>query len=673
MTLTFRTKSILIILLVLSLPNTSLYAQLGKGWVEYFPGVREVQMENSVGYATYNKTDGVETFTLTANPSGTRQRCEARVDDDYNSGTRQFEGEVWIKKGSGGVSGNSGPNAAVCVHQVWQWLMIIVFNLENGDLRQHSNGKMITNAYERWIRITTIHDVEKHWAAVYIDSVKRWEGTVSGDDGGYNNGNFYHKYGIYNGAASNPEVKWRNTRYFKDGTAPGQKQSQNINFPALPVKKPSDPDFSPNAVASSGLTVLYTSSNPQVATIVNNNIHITGLGITTITAKQAGDATYNAAEVSQTLFVTNSGTTALPAPWTSNDIGSPALAGNTKHADGNFVLTGAGADVWSTTDEFHYVSQQLNGDGEIIARVNSVSNTNTNAKAGIMFRESNTANSPFAYITQRPDNQVQFDARQTSGTAAIHVSSLSGTTTGTKFLKLVRSGNTITGYYSTAASTGPWTLLGSSTITMTANIQTGIFVTSHNTTSLCTAIIDNVIVSNTAKQNQIITFPALPVKKMGDPDFAPGATASSNLPIKYASSNLMVATIANNNIHILGPGTSTITASQEGNNVYNAAANVSSTLTVTSATGNNPTLQQNYQLSIVKSSGKTIINYTVVSPENTEVAVFNTQGEKVLILVNHFHSEGKYSVNLNADALPKGMYLVKLTSKNFRIVKKLLF
>jgi hypothetical protein len=86
------------------------------------------------------------------------------------------------------------------------------------------------------------------------------------------------------------------------------------------------------------------------------------------------------------------------------------------------------------------------------------------------------------------------------------------------------------------------------------------------------------------KANQTITFGALPAKTFGDADFAPGATASSGLAVSYASSNTAVATIVGSNIHIVGVGTATITASQAGDTNYNAAPNVTQTLTVNKAT-----------------------------------------------------------------------------------------
>lgn len=83
-----------------------------------------------------------------------------------------------------------------------------------------------------------------------------------------------------------------------------------------------------------------------------------------------------------------------------------------------------------------------------------------------------------------------------------------------------------------------------------------------------------------AKASQTIVFNALAEKTTTDADFAPGATASSGLTVSYTSSNQSVATILNGNIHIVGAGTTTITASQAGNGNYNAASDVPQTLLV---------------------------------------------------------------------------------------------
>jgi hypothetical protein len=79
---------------------------------------------------------------------------------------------------------------------------------------------------------------------------------------------------------------------------------QTITFNALPAKTYGDANFSPGATASSGLSVVYTSSNEAVATIVSGQIKIVGVGSTTIHANQLGNSTYAAAvQVSQQLTV----------------------------------------------------------------------------------------------------------------------------------------------------------------------------------------------------------------------------------------------------------------------------------------------------------------------------------------------------------------------------------
>lgn len=91
------------------------------------------------------------------------------------------------------------------------------------------------------------------------------------------------------------------------GTADITKANQTIVFGALAPKTTADIDYSPGATSTTSGTnpITYVSSNPAVATIIGSNIHITGVGTTTITASQAGNANYFAAtDVAQSLTVT---------------------------------------------------------------------------------------------------------------------------------------------------------------------------------------------------------------------------------------------------------------------------------------------------------------------------------------------------------------------------------
>ena len=91
------------------------------------------------------------------------------------------------------------------------------------------------------------------------------------------------------------------------------------------------------------------------------------------------------------------------------------------------------------------------------------------------------------------------------------------------------------------------------------------------------------------KSVQSITFSALSAKTFGDAKFALGATATSGLPVEYTATPADILTFETdletgiNMATIVGAGTVTITAKQPGNQNYNAAPEVTQTLTVNKA------------------------------------------------------------------------------------------
>jgi CSLREA domain-containing protein len=89
------------------------------------------------------------------------------------------------------------------------------------------------------------------------------------------------------------------------------KQNQTISFAPLPNTTVADTPFTVSATASSGLTVTFTASGQ--CGISGNLVTLTEAGSCTITAHQAGDATYNAAaDIARTFQISASG----PANWT---------------------------------------------------------------------------------------------------------------------------------------------------------------------------------------------------------------------------------------------------------------------------------------------------------------------------------------------------------------------
>jgi len=80
--------------------------------------------------------------------------------------------------------------------------------------------------------------------------------------------------------------------------------TQPFVFNAIPVKTYGAADFNGGATSlNTTKPIVYTSSNPAVATIIGNNIHITGTGTSDITASQESDGFYPAASVTRTLTV----------------------------------------------------------------------------------------------------------------------------------------------------------------------------------------------------------------------------------------------------------------------------------------------------------------------------------------------------------------------------------
>ncbi len=83
-----------------------------------------------------------------------------------------------------------------------------------------------------------------------------------------------------------------------------------------------------------------------------------------------------------------------------------------------------------------------------------------------------------------------------------------------------------------------------------------------------------------SKLLQTITFEALSNKTFGDSPFDLFATSSSLLPVNYSSSDPSIASINSNTLTIHQAGTVTITASQDGSDIYHSALDVQQALTI---------------------------------------------------------------------------------------------
>jgi|GEM_PF-1104638 len=132
---------------------------------------------------------------------------------------------------------------------------------------------------------------------------------------------------------------------------------------------------------------------------------------------------------------------------------------------------------------------------------------------------------------------------------------------------------------------------------------------------------------NVLKLDQTISYPMLPTLKLGDADYSPAATSSSNLTVNYISSNLKVASIVNKKIHVVGVGSSEISASQSGNTFYNQALEINQTLIV-GTTGLTDISSEIKVYSNPENNGL-IVQLPLNSASNSHINVYNTLGKLI--------------------------------------------
>jgi len=128
------------------------------------------------------------------------------------------------------------------------------------------------------------------------------------------------------------------------------------------------------------------------------------------------------------------------------------------------------------------------------AKVESVSNTNNWAKAGVMIRESLEPGSVHASMVVTPGQGVSFQRRTFTDDTSSNTDSAG--IEAPYWVKIERdlAGN-FTGYSSANGST--WDLLGTDSITMGSNVYIGLAVTSHDAARTCEAVFTNVSTTGT--------------------------------------------------------------------------------------------------------------------------------------------------------------------------------
>ena len=258
---------------------------------------------------------------------------------------------------------------------------------------------------------------------------------------------------------------------------------------------------------SAGSLPAGVSLNASTGTIAGTSAAI---GTTSLTV-QVSDA--NASTATRTLNFTT-----LPSSWSDADIGPIGSTGSVAFSNGIFTVNGAGT-IGSTSDTFHFVYQSLSGDGSIVARVASVQGAGYR-DAGVMIRETLSPSSSDAFINWQP-NTACFYTRTSTGASTPCQPSYGYSGPATPYwVKLVRSGNTISAYIASDGFGYDWQQVGTSTtFTMAQNVYIGLAVAS----AWGSTLFDNVSISSAAAPAPVINGLSASTASVGSQVVASGS------------------------------------------------------------------------------------------------------------------------------------------------------
>ncbi len=340
------------------------------------------------------------------------------------------------------------------------------------------------------------------------------------------------------------------------------KLSQTIEFASLPDKTLGEPPFTVSATASSGLPVSFTPDTPAVCEVIGNTVTLMASGICSLVASQEGDNLFDLAIDQFRSFAVFD-----PAKQ-AQTISFDALP-NRQLGEASFPISASassGLPVGFSTATFPVCQV---GAGKVTVMAVGICTIIAQQDGNGTFNPALVVRS---FIVFSPFKQVQtitFDPLpdKTLGDPSFTVSATASS-------GLLVSFNSDTPNICTASG-NTITLVSAGTCTITAS-QTGDIT--YNPAPLLSR---SFVVNNPAKQNQTITFNALPNRLTSDPPFTINATASSGLPVGFTASGQ--CNINGNTVTLSGQvGSCTITALQPGDATHNAAPNVSRSFAVTS-------------------------------------------------------------------------------------------
>ncbi|HWB99667.1 MAG TPA: hypothetical protein VG672_23330 [Bryobacteraceae bacterium] len=175
------------------------------------------------------------------------------------------------------------------------------------------------------------------------------------------------------------------------------------------------------------------------------------------------------------------------------DVGITPLHGKVETgADGEFRVTGGGANIWAAADAFHYVWKKVSGDVALTADVRFIgAGAVAHRKAALMIRQSLEPDSAYADVALHGDGLTSLQYRPSSAVQTLEIkqearSDLSAPVR----IRIERRGQRFT---MLAGKPGePLTATGPATVSLTDPVYIGLAVCSHDASVLETAVFSGV-------------------------------------------------------------------------------------------------------------------------------------------------------------------------------------
>ncbi len=159
-------------------------------------------------------------------------------------------------------------------------------------------------------------------------------------------------------------------------------------------------------------------------------------------------------------------------------IGGAAPAGSVEAVSTGFQITGGGADLGGTNDQFQFAYQTFTGDFDFVVRLESLELSDLWAEAGLVARENLTVGARFASVMATPGSSGIYFQTRTVTNATATLSGRHPVNYPYTWLRLRRAGATFSGYASYDGQR--WSQLSSVDIDLPTTLYFGLAVSSHN-------------------------------------------------------------------------------------------------------------------------------------------------------------------------------------------------